>query len=65
MLITPPCYPSRIYRSIPTNLLNSNFGELDGRCLARLFCFILNFVFKFLLNFRLVIFLNIFVFIIY
>ena len=64
-LITPPCYPLRIHRSTPTNPLNSNFGELDGGRLARLFCFILNFEFIFLLNFRLVIFLNIFVFIIY
>ena len=62
MLITPPCYPSRIYHSIPTNLLNSNFGELDGRRLARLFCFILNFEFKFLLNFRRNIFIKYFCF---
>ena len=65
MLITPPCYLSRIYCSIPIKLLNSIFGELDGRRLARLFYFILNFEFKFLLNVRLVIFLIICDFIIH
>ena len=44
-LITPSHYPLWIYRSIPSNPIIPNFGELDGRRLARLFCFILNFWF--------------------
>ena len=35
-LITPPHYPLRIYRSIPTNPIIPNFSELDCRRLARL-----------------------------
>ena len=44
-LINPPCYPLRIHGSTTTKPLNSNFGELDVRRLARCCCFILNFMF--------------------
>ena len=64
-LITPPCYLPRIHGSTTNSPLNSNFGEPGVGRLARCFFFILNFMFEFLLNFRLVIFLNISVFMIY
>ena len=46
-LITPPHYPSRIYRSPLTNLFNSIFGALDRICLSLFLTFILNIEFLF------------------